>query len=77
MAHIEVFTEKRRTGRLGLRRRTQYRWRVKAANGRIIATSGEGYNNIGDLWHAVRAVTDALGGSLGRAIPIHDGPPQP
>lgn len=75
MAHIQVFTEKRRSGPLGLRKRTQYRWRVVARNGRIMATSGEGYHNIGDLWHAVREVTNALGGALGRSIPIHEGPP--
>ena len=31
--------------RRGLLRRTQWRWRLIASNGRIIATGGEGYNN--------------------------------
>jgi uncharacterized protein YegP (UPF0339 family) len=26
----------------------EYRWRVKAGNGRILADSGEGYKNYGD-----------------------------
>lgn len=68
MAHIVVFEEKRGV----IKRRKQYRWRVVARNGRIIASSGEGYNNLGDLWKAVRAVTDALAGSLGRPVPVHD-----
>ena len=29
--------------------RKQWRWRLKAANGRIIATSGEGYHNRSDM----------------------------
>lgn len=32
-------------GRRGLARRKQFRWRWVAANGRILATSSEGYNN--------------------------------
>ena len=34
----------------------QYRWRLVAANGRIIANSGEGYQNSGDCDHAVALV---------------------
>ena len=29
--------------------RKQWRWRLRAANGRIIATSGEGYHNRADM----------------------------
>lgn len=31
----------------------QYRWRLKASNGRIIADSGEGYHNLADCQHAI------------------------
>jgi hypothetical protein len=72
MAFIEVFTEKRPTAPFGLRKRVQYRWRVRASNNRIIAQASEGYNNLGDLWSAVRLTYDALGGSIGRSVPIHD-----
>lgn len=39
---FQLFAESR------LLRRKQWRWRLKANNGRIIATSGEGYNNKAD-----------------------------
>lgn len=31
-----------------LRRNQRFRWRLRAGNGRIIATSGEGYANVED-----------------------------
>ena len=65
--HIEVFTEKRGV----LRKRTQYRWRIKAKNGRIIATGGEGYNNLADLWHAISLIADMMTAYL-----THDGEPK-
>jgi len=34
----------------------QYRWRLKASNGRIIADSGEGYNNLTDCQHAIALI---------------------
>ncbi|MCB9096048.1 MAG: DUF1508 domain-containing protein [Arcobacter sp.] len=33
--------------------RAEWRWRLKATNGKIIATSGEGYNNKQDCLHAI------------------------
>jgi uncharacterized protein YegP (UPF0339 family) len=46
--------------RRGLLLRPQWRWRLCAANGRIIATSGESYNNRSDCLHAIDLVrTDA------------------
>ena len=33
-----------------------YRWRLKAANHRIIADSGEGYQNKADCLHAISLV---------------------
>lgn len=36
--------------------RNQWRWRLKATNGRIIANSGEGYFNLGDCDHAIELV---------------------
>lgn len=52
---IEIYESRR-----GLSLRKQWRWRIKAANGRIVATSGEGYNNKADLLHALDVVREAL-----------------
>lgn len=40
--------------------RTQWRWKVVAANGRKIANGGEGYNNLADLHRALDIVREAL-----------------
>jgi uncharacterized protein YegP (UPF0339 family) len=55
MPHIEVYTITRK------HRRPQHRWRIVAANNKIIAVSSESYNNLDDLWNGVRVVRDALG----------------
>lgn len=34
----------------------EWRWRLRAANNRIIATSGEGYVNRQDCYHAIQLV---------------------
>lgn len=34
----------------------QFRWKVEAANGKIIANSGEGYHNYKDCNHAITLV---------------------
>ena len=34
----------------------QYRWKIEAANGKIIANSGEGYHNYADCDHAIGLV---------------------
>ena len=34
----------------------EWRWRLRAANHEIIATSGEGYRNKGDCRHAIDLV---------------------
>lgn len=44
--------------RRGLLLRPQWRWRLKAANGRIVATGGESYNNRGDCMGMVRRIRD-------------------
>lgn len=36
--------------------RGEYRWKIEAANGRIIADSGEGYRNYTDCNHAIGLV---------------------
>jgi uncharacterized protein YegP (UPF0339 family) len=40
-------------GRQGLLLRNQWRWRLRAKNGRIAATAGEGYNNRADCLNAI------------------------
>lgn len=72
MAHIQVYRDKSRW----FSKNGRYRWRVVASNGRILAVSSFSYANLGDLWNGVRGVTDALAGSLGRPVPVHDEPPQ-
>ena len=37
-------------------RRGEYRWRLKASNGKIIADSGEGYVNSADRNHGIDLV---------------------
>lgn len=45
--------------------RNEYRWRLKAANGRIMADSGEGYINKGDCSAAIEWVKqNAYGATL-------------
>ena len=41
---IEIYEARR-----GLALRKQWRWRIRATNGRIVANGGEGYNNRADL----------------------------
>lgn len=38
--------------------RGEWRWRLVAGNGKIIATSGEGYQNKSDCLHTVGLVQD-------------------
>jgi uncharacterized protein YegP (UPF0339 family) len=52
--------------RPGLLLRKQWRWRLRAANGRIIATSGEGYNNRQDCLATLNTIRDEA-----RGTPIH------
>lgn len=47
-------------GRRGLSLRKQWRWRVVAGNGRIVAHGGEGYNNRADALRGVEIVRQAL-----------------
>jgi uncharacterized protein YegP (UPF0339 family) len=39
----------------------QWRWQLKAANGRIIANSGEGYHNKADCIHGINLVAGSTG----------------
>lgn len=39
-------------------RRPEWRWRLKSPNGRIIATSGEGYRNLIDCRNSLSLVLD-------------------
>lgn len=42
----------------------QYRWRLKAANGQIIATSGEGYVRKADCLHGIELVKGSGDGTV-------------
>jgi uncharacterized protein YegP (UPF0339 family) len=52
-----------RTCRGGVLLRKQWRWRLKAGNGEIIATSGEGYNNRRDCLTTVQRIRDQVAGA--------------
>lgn len=52
---VEIYEARR-----GLALRKQWRWRARAANGRVVANSGEGYNNRADLERALEVVKEAL-----------------
>jgi uncharacterized protein YegP (UPF0339 family) len=36
--------------------RKEYRWRLKAANGQVIATSGQGYKSKADCRHGIEVI---------------------
>lgn len=42
----------------------QWRWRLRAANNRIIAVSGEGYHNKADCLHAIALVKGSSGAPI-------------
>lgn len=52
---IEIYEARR-----GLSLRKQWRWRIRAKNGRIVANGGEGYNNRADMLRALDIVREAL-----------------
>lgn len=52
---VEIYEARR-----GLSLRKQWRWRIRAKNGRIIANGGEGYFNKADLLKALDRVKEAL-----------------
>lgn len=50
------------------RKTYEWRWRLKAANGRIIADSGEGYANKADALHAIGLVQGTNGSTPVREV---------
>jgi uncharacterized protein YegP (UPF0339 family) len=52
---LEIYEARR-----GLALRKQWRWRVRAANGRIISMSSEGYNNRADLMRGIEITAQAI-----------------
>ncbi len=44
----------------------EWRWRLVATNGKIIADSGEGYNNKADCLHGIDLVKDS------KNVPVHE-----
>ena len=53
---FEVFREKNSGNSLLALGAADWRWRLRAANGQIIATSGEGYINKADCLHGISLV---------------------
>lgn len=51
--------------------RKEWRWRMRAANGRIIADSGEGYRNKADCIAAIDLIREGAAGAAVRdtAVP--------
>lgn len=54
--HFEIYQEKQ--GGLMAAATGDYRWRLIADNGRIIADSGEGYRNKADCQHGINLVKE-------------------
>lgn len=48
---------------------SEWRWRLKAANGQIIAVSGEGYKNKSDCLHAIELVKSSKDTEVEQAPP--------
>ena len=44
--------------------RGEWRWRLKSANGKIIAASGEGYVNKEDCEHGIKLVKSCTGSAV-------------
>lgn len=59
--------------RRGLRLRTQWRWRVIAANGEILSGSSESYDNRGDAVEAAEMTAEIILHG-GREFPISGTP---
>lgn len=56
--------------RRGLLTRTQWRWRLRAANGQILANGGEGFNNRADLMRSIASIQrGAAGAPVAEASP--------
>ena len=45
----------------------EYRWRLRAANGKVIADSGEGYVDKADCWSMADYIRKSVAGAV-----IHD-----
>lgn len=55
-----------RTAKLQIYRdaRREWRWRLRASNGRIVADSGEGYRRRAAVYEAVKRVRSILAGDV-------------
>jgi len=53
-AKLEIYRDGRR----------EWRWRLRASNGRIMADSGEGYRRRASVWKAVDRVRSILTGEV-------------
>jgi len=55
-----------RTAKLEIYRdaKREWRWRLKASNGRIVADRGEGYRRRASVYEAVRRVKSILAGDV-------------
>jgi uncharacterized protein YegP (UPF0339 family) len=55
-------------GRRGIFGRTQWRWRLRAANGKIIADSAESYNNRADCLMIIERIRQNAANALIKGI---------
>ena len=58
---FEIYEEAAGLGLLSGISSGQYRWRLRADNGKIIANSGEGYHNKADCIHGINLVASSNG----------------
>ena len=52
----------------------EYRWRLRAANGQVIAVSGEGYKDIADCQHGMKLVIEGAPSAPVTMIEMKGGP---
>jgi uncharacterized protein YegP (UPF0339 family) len=52
--------------------RKEYRWRLKAANGQVIATSGQGYKSKPDCRHGIEIIQREAATAKVEEVPVKE-----
>lgn len=51
-------------------KRGEYRWHLRAGNGKIVADSAESYKTLRNVYRALEALDDFLGANMGLPEPV-------
>jgi len=46
----------------------EHRWRLRAANGKVIASGGEGYKNFGDMANIITSIQTSM--AFAERVPV-------